>query len=362
MAKKTLGYAELQWTCPNCEGINPGPEKTCQSCGSPQPEDVKFEQVQAQELLTDDQTKAKAKAGADIHCPYCNARNPVGSEECGQCGGDLVEGTRRESGKVMGAYKKEPVTQVACPNCGAENPSTANTCAQCNANLKPPAKQQDKSEAVLTSPKGASETRKRPIGLIIVFVLLCIAAVVFAVLSMKTEAVSGVVDGVEWQRSVEIEAYGPEERQDWYDEIPLEAEVENCRSEVRRVQSEPAPNATEICGTPYTVDTGTGLGEVVQDCEYHVYDDYCSYTIMDWGYYDTVTLSGNDLYPQWPDPTLNEDQRLGEGSENFSIFFDTNQGDYSYDIDDYDKFQQFQLGSSWQLNINSFGSVLSVER
>ena len=45
MAKKTLGYEELQWTCPSCGGINPGPQNTCGSCGAPQPDDVKFEQA-----------------------------------------------------------------------------------------------------------------------------------------------------------------------------------------------------------------------------------------------------------------------------------------------------------------------------
>jgi len=362
MAKKTLGYSKLQWTCPNCEGINPGPEKTCQACGSPQPEGVSFEQVQDQELLTDDETKAKAKAGADTHCPYCEARNPSGSVECAQCGGDLVDGTQRKSGRVMGAYKKGQVTQVACPSCGAHNPSTAKTCAQCGSRLSKPAKQQGKPEAVLSSTKDDSGPRKRPIGLIIGLVVLCIVVVVIAVLSMKTEAVSGVVDGVEWHRSVEIEIFGPEQHQDWYDDIPQDAEVESCKSEVRSVQSEPAPNSTEICGTPYTVDTGTGLGEVVQDCEYHVYDDFCTYTVMAWQQYDTATLSGNDFYPQWPNPALGKDQRLGAQSENFSIFFDTADGNFTYDIDDSNEFQQFQLGSSWQLNINSFGAVRSVER
>ena len=49
MARKELGHIELQWTCPNCNGINPGPEKHCLNCGAPQPEDVEFEQADHQE-------------------------------------------------------------------------------------------------------------------------------------------------------------------------------------------------------------------------------------------------------------------------------------------------------------------------
>jgi len=104
MAKKTLGYEELQWTCPNCDGINPGPEKTCGNCGAPQPDDVKFEQAVRSELLQDEEAIARAKAGPDIHCPYCEARNPGNAQNCSQCGGDLVGGEQRTSGEVVGAF------------------------------------------------------------------------------------------------------------------------------------------------------------------------------------------------------------------------------------------------------------------
>ncbi len=362
MAKKTIGYTKLQWTCPNCEGINPGPEKVCGACGSPQPEDVVFEQAQNQELLTDEETKSKASAGADTHCPYCGARNPAGSAACAQCGGDLSDGVLRKSGHVLGAYKKAQVTQIACPSCGADNLSTEKTCGQCGSALSSVVKQRESSAALPTSTKDAPLRRKRPIGLIIGFVLLCIAAIVFTIVSMKTEAVSGVVQSVEWLRSIEIEAFGPAEHQDWHDEIPPEAELKSCKSEERKVQSEPALNAQEVCGTPYTVDTGSGFGEVVQDCEYHIYEDYCTYTILEWQQFDTAALSGGDLYPEWPNPSLQDDQRLGARSENYSIFFDTNQGNYSYDTSQFSEFQQFTLGSTWQLSINTFGNVLSVDR
>ena len=74
MARKTLGYEELQWTCPNCTRVNPGLEKTCGPCGAPQPDDVKFEQAKGAKLRQDEEIKERVKAGADIHCPYCGAR------------------------------------------------------------------------------------------------------------------------------------------------------------------------------------------------------------------------------------------------------------------------------------------------
>ena len=130
MARKTIGHVELQWTCPNCGGINPGPVKVCQSCGAPQPEDVKFEQAVRQELITDEEKLAQAEAGADIHCPYCGARNPAGAETCSQCGGDLVEGVQRESGQVVGAFVSGPEKIIKCPRCGAENSDVAKALLQ----------------------------------------------------------------------------------------------------------------------------------------------------------------------------------------------------------------------------------------
>ena len=76
MTKKSLGYVELEWTCPNCETRNPGPHKFCNGCGAPQPEDVEFEQPIEEKLITDAEQIARAQAGPDLHCPYCEARNP----------------------------------------------------------------------------------------------------------------------------------------------------------------------------------------------------------------------------------------------------------------------------------------------
>ena len=141
MTQKTLGYTELEWTCPKCKTRNPGTVRACTGCGAPQPEDVQFEQAGRQELVTDEAKIEAAKKGADIHCPYCKARNPAGTEVCIQCGGDLKEGLRRESGKVVGAYQapSAAVKEIACPSCAAPNPETGKVCIKCGARLDKPA-------------------------------------------------------------------------------------------------------------------------------------------------------------------------------------------------------------------------------
>jgi len=82
MAKETVGYVRLEWVLPNCGAKNPGPQKTCSSCGAAQPTNVKFQQAAQEEIITDKEELSRAATGPDIHCPYCGARNPAGTKNC----------------------------------------------------------------------------------------------------------------------------------------------------------------------------------------------------------------------------------------------------------------------------------------
>jgi hypothetical protein len=367
MARKTLGYEELQWTCPNCNGVNQGLDKTCGQCGAPQPDDVKFEQKKDAKLREDDEIKARAKAGADIHCPYCGTRNPGDAKACTQCGGDLGKGEQRETGQVLGAYQKpsdKPEKMVPCPNCGSETPESAQTCAQCGANTQDTFEKQKPSNKPLRDlpePSRPVEEKKRPpIGLIILGVVICCALGAFIFFIMRTESTTGVVQNVGWERSIAVEALAPVEKQAWRDQIPADGELLSCSQEVRYVDDSPQPNSEEVCGTPYSVDQGSGVAEVVQDCEYQVYDDNCTYSVLEWNVVDNVSISGNDFAAQWPEPAVRSEQRLGAETEAYTVYFDTDQGTLNYSVSDYNTFQQYQIGSTWNLEVNKLGGVVSV--
>jgi hypothetical protein len=188
--------------------------------------------------------------------------------------------------------------------------------------------------------------------------------IAFAIFSIfiKTEELTGEVRAVSWTRSIPILALGEVEDQDWWDEIPSDAEIGSCREEYRYTSSSPEANSVEVCGTPYTVDTGTGAGEVVQDCEYEVYDDFCSYTVMDWVVFDEVTLTGSDLNPVWPQVNLATDQREGDPSESYEVIFHSDGENYDYTPSEASEFSQYTIGSRWIINVNSLGAVVSVER
>jgi len=361
MPRETLGYVKLEWTCPKCGSRNPGPEKTCLSCGAPQPEDVKFEQVEGQELIQDQVEIERAEAGPDIHCAFCGARNPADADTCSQCGADLKEGKRREAGRVVGAYKVTPVRQIQCPNCNAENPETAMKCTQCGAPL-------GRAAVPAPSPVPVAQAAQKPnwlmIGLGAFLVLLCLCVIgAYIWMSSPRESQTGVVESAKWTTVVVIEALQPVTHETWRDEIPEGAELGSCDEKVHHVQEE-APtgaNYNKVCGTPYTVDTGTGHGQVVQDCEYEVLLPYCEYTVQEWQKVDEVSLSGSDYSPVWANPQLTQEQRLGAQDEAYVIVFETSKGRYTYSVNSLDLFRQFQVGSEWILNINAFDQVVSVE-
>jgi len=356
MTKKSVGYVKLEWTCPNCGTRNPGPQKTCTSCGYPQPEDVQFEQAASEELITDEAELAKAKKGPDMHCFYCGARNPADAETCSQCGGDLTQGAKRKAGRVVGAHKKGPVGKITCPSCASEIPADSPKCPNCGAGLaKPKPKPRPKVQTAPSKPVN----KFLVIGIIVAALILMACCGFFL---FRTSDVTGTVESAGWERAIAIEDLVPVERETWRDEIPVGAVVGYCKDEAHHTQDEPAPNSKEICGTPYTVDTGTGHGEVVQDCQYEVYQDWCVYTVEEWKVVDTIKLTGKDFNPKWPSNLpLSGNRREGKQTEEYEIIFIADGERYTYSTGNIDRFNQAKIGSEWILTVNQLGGVTSIE-
>jgi len=125
----------------------------------------------------------------------------------------------------------------------------------------------------------------------------------------------------------------------------------------------PVQDAIEVCGTPYTVDTGSGVGKVVQDCVYQVYDQYCSYTVQEWRVVDTVSESGNiGQDPSWPEISLAAGRREGSSrQETYTIVFLSDGEVYTYQTGSYDLFRQAEPGDEWSLEINGLGQIVSAQ-
>ncbi len=352
--KKTVGHVELEWTCPNCQGRNPGRVTVCANCGAPQPPNVEFHQAAEEKLITDEATIQRAEAGPDIHCPYCGARNPAGSKTCSQCSGDLSEGKARESGKVLGAQRTAPAPDVKCPACGVMNPAKALKCSSCGATLTAAA------PTPTAAPAGPAcgVSSGILIGLGVAVLLLIVA---LFVLLGRTNDVVGRVNNVQWERRIAILGYATAQHQAWRDEVPAQGEIKSCRQAERSRSNQPQPNSTEVCGTPYTVDEGSGYGKVVQDCQYIVRADLCTYTIQELQVVDTVVDRGNDLLPEWPTLQLRSKQQAGERTESFVVTFSVDGKEYTYRPNNAAAFAQFAPGSRWTLQINGLGDITDLK-
>lgn len=355
MAKQTVGYVELEWSCPNCGNRNPGTAIKCATCGNPQPADVQFEAGAAGELISDKDKIARAEAGPDVACPYCGTRNLSTAERCKQCSGDLKGGDKREAGRVVGAYRPGAAPPVTCGACGAQNAATATKCAKCGAPLAKP----------VQAPEAKPATRPAPamprwlIPAIILAVVACIAFFAAQALRRSQDVVE--VQGVKWQRTVLIQALLPVTQSAWEDQLPADAEEVQCEDRLRRTSPEPEPNSVEVCGTPYIEDTGTGVGQVVQDCEYQIFEPYCDYRTLAWVAAPAVVAEGTDYNPRWPGAALSDNQREAGRQESYSVLLGGDGDSYELSVDDLEELQDFTPGSRWQIETNGFGQIVDIQ-
>lgn len=354
--KESKGFVQLEWVCPNCDSRNPGPVKTCSSCGAPQPDNVQFQRAADEKLITDEKAAEIAKAGADIHCGFCGTRNPSSADTCSQCGGDLKEGKARQAGQQLQAAPAQPKV-VTCTSCGTENPGSERKCTQCGSPLPRAAAPVKAVSRPIAAPAMASSTATpaQPkktnwllIGGIGAFLVVCCIAI-FAAFLIPSKSVEGTVTDVQWQTSVPVQEVRAVDYSNRSGSAPSDAYNISCHTE-----------SQEVCEDK-TIDKGNGYAEVVQECHTES-QQYCDYTVDEWTTIQTYDLSGNDLNPYYADPTITSDQRKGNESQQYIVTFNTSDGQETYSPDSESEFKQFQIGSTWTLKLNVIGSVVSVGR
>lgn len=354
MPQETVGFVNLEWTCKRCGSKNPGTTKICASCGNVMSETDKFELPAQQELIKDEAVIAKAERGPDVTCKYCGARNAADAKNCSQCSADLTEATARQAGGVLGAFSAEKKPDVKCPYCGAMNPATALKCSNCAGSLAQ--RPVDQAKAPPATPAKANR-----VPLFIGIGVLVVAVIVCGLLFFRTSDTLAAVQSVQWQRAIKIMEERPVEHETWRDQIPGGASLGSCELKVRGTQDEPAPNAEKVCGTPYTVDTGSGVGKVVQDCQYEVKDDWCAYTRLEWTVIDSVVAQGAGANPQWPAVNLRADQREGDREETYVVFFTSDDKEYQLTVARASDLAKYVVGSRWKLKVNALGGVVGAE-
>jgi membrane protease subunit (stomatin/prohibitin family) len=350
-SRRSIGFIQLEWTCPNCSTRNPGGNKTCTNCGAPQPENVQFERPAEEKIVTDEKALQSARAGADIHCGFCGTRNPATATICSQCGGDLKEGQARQAGRLMDAAKPAP-NNIKCTNCGTENPPANTNCSNCGVTLSRPAASAGISAGSVATSSPPPAAMKKPnlllIGGIAAGVLACCVGIAL-IFFLPTTSVEATVSDVHWQSSVPVEEVRAVSYDNERGSPPSDAYNVSCDTQ-----------SQEVCEQK-TVDKGNGYAEVVEDCHTET-DQYCDYTREEWTTIQTYTLDGHDYSPIYEQPSLSTDQRLGNETVTYTVTFQVDNGIKNYNPDDLNDYQQFQIGDVWILKLNALGGVVSVER
>jgi len=342
-SQQSKGFIELEWICPNCNSRNRGPDKACANCGAPQPENVKFYAPAEAKLIQDANVAKTANVGPDIHCPFCGTRNPGNATVCSQCGGDLTGGHVRQSGEEM--QRQGPVAKVKCTNCGQENPSTLTMCSNCGAALP-----RVGVAPAMAAPASPSEAKRSVPWLAIGGVVACLAAICIGafMLFAPSKSVTATVDSVYWQTAVPVQEVQAVRHNDETGSMPSDAYDVSCQTDTRQVCEDK------------TIDKGNGYAEVVQEC-HDESQDYCSYTVNEWTTINTFTLDGTDFSPVYAKPSFRANQRIGNQTVTFTVYFSGDGQTYEYQPGNLFEFQSFTIGSSWTLHLNALGIVVSVE-
>ena len=169
------------------------------------------------------------------------------------------------------------------------------------------------------------------------------------------------VQSTHWVRTIAIEGLADVEKQDWKDQVPTDGNVLSCKIAYRETSDTPTANSKEVCATE-VVDQGNGAAEIVETCRYEVYDDYCTYTVLDWAIINTAESRGDGTNAAWPAFTLGVDQREGQRSEEYEIVFNTADGEKTYTTTDFGYYQSFSVGSEWLLSVNTLGGITEITR
>lgn len=253
------GVFEMLWDCEHCDTKNllGRTNRYCPSCGAPQdPKRRRFPEP-GQEVAANAEYD-----GADHHCPACSTANGAKAKHCRHCGSPM-DG----SGQV-----KRLADQVD----GRTAPAPA-------APAPPVAKKRSPLLFVLG-------------GLATLFCGVC------GVATFWTKPAKATVSGHTWERTIDIERFGPTSDSTWCDSLPSGAyDVSKSR---KQRSTNKVPDG-ETC-TTRNVDRGDGTFERKQECrpkykEEPVYDDHCSFKVDRWAKHRSVKAEGTRAdEPRWP--------------------------------------------------------------
>lgn len=353
-----------QWTCQNCQSVNPGQVRNCEKCGAPQSVDTKFSPTS--EVVTDPTELRAANGGADIHCEYCGTRNPASAKTCSQCIADLKEGKQRKHGDIFETSEDES-------NQDSNGDDTSGV----------PPDQPVYDYSLQGEEVGIYGILGHP-ALRIAGGIAIIALIVYVIYNLffNITPVPVTLTSFTWERNIPVESYEWQNHQGWSIpaggvEISHEDRTTGYGTKTEREWERVGERKVGEykCGEE-TTDLGNGYSEVedimcdetedVYDWVDHEVTDYSKptvepyyfYKIQEWVVVGNCPASGqgNQLY--WPNCPLQEGQRYGFETQTFYVnFLDEKEESHSLVSTDEGWFVSLHEGQICNANRNGFGGL-----
>jgi hypothetical protein len=317
-----MAIREGKWRCPYCSGVNPGRELRCSGCGATRAEDVRFFLEDDAPEVQDEKLVATARAGADWLCLFCSTSNRPDATVCVQCGAE------------KGTAPSRPVRMVG------EAPAAP----QAALPPRPPAQR-----------SGCGPKAWGCLSLLAVLFGLFL----WVVFRKSVEPVE--VSALEWERTIDVEAYRTVREEAWEGSVPSGARVVGKSREVQREEREQVGTERVKVGTR---DLGNGFFEdVYEDRPVYeskpVYGTRYTYEIERWVKDRTARASGRDPAPRWPDPGLGRGEREGARREAYTVVL---RGKREYRMElPYARWSSLRVGQRLTATVRGFGRVVKLE-
>lgn len=343
------GTYQMLWDCKFCgtQNLLGVTHRHCPNCGAAQDPDARYFPAEDDMVALHDHQFV----GADRVCPACQQPNSAASQFCSECGADLATGAT--------------VVPQAARDIGA-GPATGDT----RRDLVKEGFQAE-MQRVGATPRGALSTflglRRREWLIFGAVALLALAVVGIIFALTYRQEVTGTVEALNWERTVEIEDYQPRTGSNWRDELPGDAYNLDCRTRqrgTRRVQT----GSHQDCR-----DVAQGDGSFRRECrtvkEYRnepVYDTWCGYRVDRWEHRRDAVASGEGKFPppQWPAYSLSSgsgrygQERVGDQDGDYRVIVREEDGDrHTCTFDDQARWDAFDVGASVTLEVGLRGEA-----
>jgi hypothetical protein len=320
-----MAIREGKWRCPYCSGVNRGADLACQGCGATRDEDVSFFLEDEAPEVADAGLIERARSGADWLCEHCGTSNPATAARCAQCG---VEQGGARSREVRELRPGPPLPALA---------------------PVPPA-----------TPVG----RGFRLGCALLLSLLAGFCAISSYFALRKTNENVTVAGLEWERSITVEAYRTVRDEAWEGELPSGARALSRSRQVHHNEREQVGSERIKVGVK---DLGNGFFEDVYESrpvhrERPVYRDRVTFEIERWVQARSERASGADANPRWPPLALARGEREGPRSESYVVVLRGAKRSYRYQVRDPARFAQFRPAQEFEAVIRGGSTVLELKQ